>query len=75
MAELQPCPFCGCEMILKPVKTIMGTGYIPEAKGKNSLYGLHKRGCQLESVMYFKKPLTKNGATKKWNKRAYNTDT
>ena len=68
--ELKPCPFCGCEMTLFPVLTPHGQNqrYIPVPKGKNSKYGCHKRGCQLENL-YNIAGKTKETALKRWNRR------
>lgn len=74
MLELKPCPFCGCEMVLKPTlmcdkKTIR---YEPTAKASvnhGGLYGNHKRGCALDYVAFIGYPTTVKRAREKWNRR------
>ena len=69
---MKPCPFCGVEMVIRNAKLQNGKyRYMPEPKGKNSLYGYHKRGCQLGNIVYFSNnPMTKKAAIEKWNRRA-----
>lgn len=68
MDKVKPCPFCGCEMVIKPVlmcdnRTIR---YMPRAHGR------HKRGCALEFASFIGYPTKEKSAIEKWNRRVGN---
>ena len=74
MLELKPCPFCGCEMVLKPTlmcdnQTIRSEPTAKASANHGGIYGHHKRGCALDYVAFIGYPTTVKRAREKWNRR------